>query len=58
MSAAIARSREGSRVSPGEPGMEKQEHHLDDASKKVAPPEGVAVVGPGREPGLGFRPAM
>ena len=55
---ALDRSREGSRVSPGEPDVEKQEHHLDDAFKKDAAPEGVAVVSLGRQPGLGFRPAM
>ena len=34
------------------------EHRLDDAFKKDAAPEGVAVVGPGRQPGEGFRPTM
>ena len=38
--------------------MEKQEHHLDGAFKKDAAPEGVAIVGPARQPGLGFRLAM
>ena len=35
--------------------MEKREHHLDDAFKKDAAPEGVAVVGPGLPYMLGLR---
>jgi hypothetical protein len=56
-SAALARSREGSRVSPGEPGRRSRDTRFDDAFKKEAAPTGVTVVGPGRPPRQSFRPA-
>jgi hypothetical protein len=55
-SAANTRSREGSRVSPGEPGRRSRNTRFDDAFKKDAAPTGVTIVGPGWPPRQSFCP--